>query len=246
MQVRKQHKTADFILGITLGAYSKLHDKTYEEIKREFPHYRILENRRPDWLLSSSGARLEIDLYIEQIDVAIEIQGQQHFEYTPHFHKTYKDFQDQKRRDEEKRAICKRAGVPLVEIACYMDLKLFIGELVEKNGEMSHKIRRHSLMRNRRYREWAKRKMLQKRGLLPPTPYDPYCLSVGSRRSRRRAKRKLWGEKISQNSYLICGGRDNHIVTSDENGIHCDCIEHSRGTMCSHIIRYGMEIYAAA
>lgn len=60
-----------------MGAYSKLHDLTYQKLKKNFPELIIRENIRPDWLISSKNTKLEIDLFLEQLNTAIEIQGMQ-------------------------------------------------------------------------------------------------------------------------------------------------------------------------
>lgn len=114
-----------------MGAYSKLHEHTYEEIRRHFPHFTIRENIRPEWLRSSNLTKLELDIYIEDIETAIEIQGQQHYVYTPHFHKSYDDFREQLRRDREKRDLCYGKGVKLIEVAEKLDVKIFIDDLKE-------------------------------------------------------------------------------------------------------------------
>lgn len=114
-----------------MGAYSKLHDHAYEEIRRNFPHFTIRENIRPEWLRSSNLTKLELDIYIEDIETAIEIQGQQHYVYTPYFHKSYDDFREQMRRDREKRDLCYGKGIKLVEIAETLDVKIFVDDLKE-------------------------------------------------------------------------------------------------------------------
>lgn len=106
-----------------MGTYSKLHDETYNAIRAVCPEFHIQENIRPEWLVSSKLTKLELDLYIKEINTAIEIQGAQHYVYIPHFHKTYADFKDQQRRDQEKRDLCRGNGVYLVEIANRIDLK---------------------------------------------------------------------------------------------------------------------------
>lgn len=77
----------------------------------------ILENTRPDWLISSQGERLELDFYIPELDLAIEVQGQQHYTFVPHFHFNQNGFSDQLRRDREKRYLCEHKGLFLLEIA---------------------------------------------------------------------------------------------------------------------------------
>lgn len=82
----------------------------------------MIENTRPDWLISSQGERLELDIYLPELDLAIEVQGRQHYVFTPHFHNDHNGFSGQLRRDREKRDICARNGVCLLEIASHAEL----------------------------------------------------------------------------------------------------------------------------
>jgi hypothetical protein len=55
-------------------------------LDREFPQYRIRENYRPDWLLSSNITKLELDFYIEELKIGVEVQGEQHYKFVEFFH----------------------------------------------------------------------------------------------------------------------------------------------------------------
>ena len=82
---------------------SKLQIQVGNFLDKSFPSYKIRENYRPDWLVSSNYSILELDFFIEEINTAFEVQGDQHFMYIKHFHKTYADFERQKMYDEEKK-----------------------------------------------------------------------------------------------------------------------------------------------
>ena len=97
--------------------------KTSELLSTHLGKYTIRENYRPQWL---DG--LELDFYIEELEVGIEVQGIQHYEYIEHFHKTQSGFEEAKRRDERKRHICSDFGIKLIEIACEQDAILAIDE----------------------------------------------------------------------------------------------------------------------
>ncbi len=87
---------------------SKLQKYVSEELGKHISRFSIYENARPYWLYGS-----ELDFYIPEINVAIEVQGQQHYEYNPFFHRTYEKFLDQQRRDKDKRYYCEKRRIKL-------------------------------------------------------------------------------------------------------------------------------------
>lgn len=112
-----------------MGAYSKLHNYTVRKIRNSFRNLQIIENYHPHWLLSPAGTRLEIDIFLPEIKIAIEIQGVQHFKFIEFFHKSYTDFEKRKIYDNEKRNLCHGAGIKLVEICTESDAIAFVDEL---------------------------------------------------------------------------------------------------------------------
>ncbi len=108
---------------------SKLQSKFGDMLDARLPEFTIRENYKPQWLVSSDGARLELDFYIEELKVAFEVQGNQHFVYVEHFHKTYENFKIQKRRDEEKKDLCYGNKVKLIEIFTSTDAEIEIQKI---------------------------------------------------------------------------------------------------------------------
>ena len=75
------------------------------------------EKIRPDFLKNNvTGKNLELDIYNEELKLAIETDGQQHANYVPFFHKNYEHFLNQKYRDEIKNMLCEKNGVKLIRI----------------------------------------------------------------------------------------------------------------------------------
>lgn len=62
------------------------------------------------------SGRKELDGYNEELRVAFEYQGEQHYNFTKLFHPTEEDFIKQKIRDEEKKAECIENNIYLIEI----------------------------------------------------------------------------------------------------------------------------------
>jgi len=72
---------------------------------------------RPTFLLNEvTGKNLEIDLYNEELKLAIEVQGQQHYKYIPYFHRNYEAYQCQRYRDVIKKLLLQKQHIHLIEI----------------------------------------------------------------------------------------------------------------------------------
>lgn len=72
----------------------------------------------PAWLINPDTKKgLELDLYNEELGIAVEFNGQQHYKYTPHFHKKgMSDFRSQVRRDNHKIDLCDENSVWLITV----------------------------------------------------------------------------------------------------------------------------------
>lgn len=106
----------------TMGT-SKLQQQTAQVLYSEFYNCAIRENCRPEWLLDATGRRLELDFWIDELDIAIEVQGSQHYQYSSLFHASYEDFIDQQRRDKLKREACAEYGITLLLVHDDLDLQ---------------------------------------------------------------------------------------------------------------------------
>ena len=86
--------------------------EVFERIyRRPFP------STRPDFLKNpESGCNLELDGYCEELQIAFEYNGIQHYTYPNWIHKTEKDFEKQVRRDQYKIHSCEISGVYLISI----------------------------------------------------------------------------------------------------------------------------------
>jgi hypothetical protein len=76
----------------------------------------------PNWLRNpETGHAMELDLYNEQLKIAIEYNGRQHYQYVPYFHKKgVSDFEAQVRRDHYKLDICDQNGVYVIIVPHYL------------------------------------------------------------------------------------------------------------------------------
>ena len=86
---------------------SKFHVRARKLLKTIYHSYRILEEvKLPGSTESHRKGVLYLDFYIPQIMLAIEVHGQQHYKYTPFFHKNKADFAIAKAKDEDKIEWC--------------------------------------------------------------------------------------------------------------------------------------------
>jgi hypothetical protein len=74
---------------------------------------------RPNFLrnpVTGGSFNLELDCYDDELRLACEYNGKQHYHFLPYFHKNKEAFMNQKYRDDMKRRMCKDAGVNLIEV----------------------------------------------------------------------------------------------------------------------------------
>ena len=76
---------------------------------------------RPDWLVNSTGNRMELDGYCQELKMAFEYQGEQHSTNSPAIFHKVTSLKKRKMFDEEKRVLCKKQGIELIEISHHVD-----------------------------------------------------------------------------------------------------------------------------
>ena len=80
---------------------------------------------RPDFLKNpETGRNLELDLYNDELRIALEANGRQHFVYPNIFHKTREEFISQVRRDIFKVDTCDANGIYLISVPYNVPLNL--------------------------------------------------------------------------------------------------------------------------
>jgi len=74
---------------------------------------------RPKFLnnpVTGGKFNMELDCYNDELKLAVEFNGIQHYQFVPYFHKNKETFYNQKYRDELKRRMCKDEGIILIEV----------------------------------------------------------------------------------------------------------------------------------
>jgi hypothetical protein len=102
----------------------------HEIIKEIFPEYSF-NKIRPEWLKNPDTNRcLELDLFCRELNLAIEYNGKQHYEYNKFFHKNISNFESQCERDELKKHLCTLHGITLITVPYKYNTKQSIREYI--------------------------------------------------------------------------------------------------------------------
>ena len=94
----------------SMGGSSHAEMTILKMVKELLPNQKIVSHFRPDWL-----NRLEIDIWIPEINTGIEYQGEQHY-HPIEIWGGEVGLKDLQIRDARKRKVCKERGVRLIEI----------------------------------------------------------------------------------------------------------------------------------
>lgn len=90
------------------------------------------QKQRPSWLRTSRGGKAELDGYNEQLRLAFEYHGQQHYTHIPFFHSGDKSLEQREEDDQLKREACKENGITLIEININVPLEVLQAHLVDQ------------------------------------------------------------------------------------------------------------------
>ena len=75
---------------------SSLHIDVLNYIKKKYSFLKI----KTEYFVPNTNLR--IDIFLEDINLGVEVQGEQHFKYIPFFHKNHNGFIDSLERDKTK------------------------------------------------------------------------------------------------------------------------------------------------
>jgi hypothetical protein len=79
----------------------------------------------PPWLISDAGRKMHLDMYNDQLKIAVEYNGRQHYEVSAFHHQRPEDLQRQQQNDARKEALCKEHGVTLITVPYTIEPKAF-------------------------------------------------------------------------------------------------------------------------
>jgi hypothetical protein len=82
----------------------------------EFLYKKDFPKKRPMWLKNSTGGRMELDGYCQDLNIAFEYNGVQHYKFVRFWHKTKERLEMRQKHDIEKINLCRENGVNLIVI----------------------------------------------------------------------------------------------------------------------------------
>jgi len=87
---------------------SKYHILARQEIKSIYGSYSILEE------VKIPGTKLYLDFFVPNLNLVIEVHGEQHYSYIPFFHKSKIGYLKSLKRDNEKIRFCELNNIGVV------------------------------------------------------------------------------------------------------------------------------------
>lgn len=96
---------------------SGLHLTAREILSRLIPYETVYEEVSLPGSRTRANGILYADFFAPNLELIIEVHGQQHYEYSARFHKTKADFRKSQLRDKKKRQWCELNGIGLIELS---------------------------------------------------------------------------------------------------------------------------------
>lgn len=120
----------------------------------------------PKWLLNEDGNVMELDMYNDELKLAIEYNGIQHYEYIRYFHKSEEDFKKRQADDKQKLELCAKYKVDLIVVPYYeKDIKKFLLNEFNKRNYQLVNLDKEIIIKNELV-EKIETKIKEKNGLL--------------------------------------------------------------------------------
>ena len=104
--------------------------RLFRQIQDALPHLTVVQHYSPDWL-----GRQHLDVAIPALNVALEYQGAQH-DRPVEFFGGETAWQQSQRRDAQKRRLCRRHGMHLIEVRPGYELGVVLGQIASAPGAL--------------------------------------------------------------------------------------------------------------
>jgi len=124
-------------LGISIGEQICKDVLSTLQFNNKIAGYYKFNKIRPNWLKCPySKYPLELDLYNEELKIAVEYNGKQHYKYINFFHQNEDGFLKQLQRDEEKVKICSELNIKLIVVPYFLNNNNLIENFIKEELEL--------------------------------------------------------------------------------------------------------------
>ncbi len=93
------------------------------------------KKKYPKWLKSQIGGQMHLDGYNEDLHIAFEYNGKQHYMYIPRFHKNREEFRKRQLDDRWKKELCIKHCIILIVIPYWTQVENIYPFILEKLKE---------------------------------------------------------------------------------------------------------------
>lgn len=88
-----------------------------------------------DWLRNAAGNKMELDGFCAELQIGFEYQGKQHYDQIARFHSGHEDLNVRKKDDAQKRELCAKHEISLIEVPYTVDpseMEVFLKDQLTK------------------------------------------------------------------------------------------------------------------
>ncbi len=93
---------------------SSYHLNARSVLKKKYPTMQILEEVP---IFPAKSQTMYLDFYIPMIKTCVEVHGEQHYSFTPHYHRDNLAFVKAQKRDKIKKEWCEINNIKYIELA---------------------------------------------------------------------------------------------------------------------------------
>jgi hypothetical protein len=116
------------------------------QIFEEYLGYNVEVNKRPNFLKNpKTGQNLELDIFDPKTKIAIEYNGEQHYNYPNIFHRDREKFDEQVYRDNLKLELTSNNNIYLIHIPYYIDTCKFKNNKYVKINKLTKEYRKDKI-----------------------------------------------------------------------------------------------------
>lgn len=120
--IKTQNKKESYIFRVGSRTFSSIGEQLCCKIIEEYLGYEVLVNKRPDFLKNpETGRNLELDIWVKDLNFAVEYNGSQHYYENIYFNVGTEKLLKMKERDKLKNDLCAKNGIYLITVPYTVD-----------------------------------------------------------------------------------------------------------------------------